>query len=152
VKPVCLPKRTSWYYFQELSINLEQLNKLWEFPVDNGFANNLFRDPKTSEASIRGSRAAKLCDKCLKLDFWEPRFRIKDTLSELEDLSRNCDFCKMRWDLSKHLNPEEFPSIQFDRLESMLRINERYPPALTICRSPGMYFSNQPIAYQHDLF
>jgi hypothetical protein len=119
-------------------MNFEQLNKLWEFPVDNSFANSLFSDQQISETPFQSSNVAQLCGKCQKMDFWEPRFRIKDTLSELAAQSGSCDFCKMRWDFCRKLNREELSSIQFDRLESMLRMNERYPPALSICRSPGM--------------
>jgi hypothetical protein len=78
------------------------------------------------------------------MDFWLPRFRIDDTLSELEQNSANCDFCKFRWqlcmDLNLNLHRERFSSIQFDRRESMLRMItpiERDPPVLSICRSPG---------------
>ncbi|KAH8779028.1 hypothetical protein BGZ57DRAFT_761135 [Hyaloscypha finlandica] len=113
-----------------------------EFPVDNSFANSLFNDQNTSQESIQGTNITKFCGKCSNMDLWLPQFRIEDTLSELEQNSANCDFCKFRWQLCKDLNlhREIFSSILFDRRESMLRIitpMERYDnPVLSICRSP----------------
>jgi hypothetical protein len=76
------------------------------------------------------------------MEFWLPQFRIEDTFSELEQNLANCDFCRFRWQLCKDLSlyREIFPSILFDRRESMLRMispMEVYDHVLSICRSPG---------------
>ena len=89
------------------------------------------------EMLTRSAQPATLCGRCKGLELWRPHYRFRDIPSELERLSASCDFCRMRWDLCKHLDPREFPFIQFDRLESMLRMNESYPPVLSLARPPG---------------
>lgn len=116
---------------------LKKLNKFWEFPVDNKFAEEIFHETNVPEILSHPLKAAKLCGKCQKMDFWTDSFRFTDTLPELERQSTACDFCKMRWNLCKDLNARETSTIRFDRLDSMLRMNEAYPPVLSLCRGPG---------------
>ncbi|KAE8454271.1 hypothetical protein EG329_005196 [Mollisiaceae sp. DMI_Dod_QoI] len=133
--------RTSMSLRIDLSIivdpdEFEQLNKFWEFPVDNKFAETLLRETSLSKTFSQSPKAANLCGKCQKMDFWADAFRFTDTLSELAQQSTTCDFCKMRWNLCKHLDPTETSTIRFDRLDSMLRMNETYPPVLSLLRGP----------------
>lgn len=84
--------------------------------------------------------SARLCGKCEKMGFWAPMFRIEDTWSELESSLSTCDFCKMRWDVSKQLNRKDYTSVSFERVESMLTMNDNNSPVLSICRSPGKLY------------
>ncbi|ROW13657.1 hypothetical protein VPNG_04583 [Cytospora leucostoma] len=87
------------------------LNEVWDFPVDNVFATNM--------------------------ELWAGEFLHTDKVSELEKQSPSCDFCRLRWDLCKRLARGAKPVVHFDRLESTIRLNEDYPPVLTIHRDPG---------------
>lgn len=85
-------------------------------------------------------KAMNLCEKCSKIDFWAGKiaFTEKADVTSLEKESPVCDFCRLRRDLCKRLNHTHAPVVYFDRLESTLRLNENYPPVLTIHRGPGM--------------
>ncbi|KAI1079560.1 hypothetical protein F5B20DRAFT_581016 [Whalleya microplaca] len=114
---------------------IRNLDKIWEFSNDNDFANDTISKISTSGHLSWTPKIATLCIKCQKLEFWVPLFTMKDTLPELQEQSKSCDFCKMRWDLSKHIDPKEASVVYFDRVGSNLRMNEGYPPVLTISRS-----------------
>ena len=78
-----------------------------------------------------------LCGKCQNMDFSESQFVIEDTWSELEGNLDTCDFCRLRWELCNRLDRKQSPPLKFVRDQSMLKLNEGYPPVLSICRSPG---------------
>ncbi|KAI1854174.1 hypothetical protein JX266_001315 [Neoarthrinium moseri] len=48
----------------------------------------------------------------------------------------------MRWELCHHLDREKFPVAQFKLDQSMLKLNEAYPPVLTIRRDPEALTDN----------
>lgn len=77
------------------------------------------------------------------MEVWAQHFKIEDTLSDLEQRSPSCDFCRMRWNVCKKLHIPDFSDIRFDRLGTMIRINERYPPVFNICREPGRQVSGE---------
>lgn len=112
---------------------------VWEFPVDNVFATTVLGDGRLWEKVMQpSSQAAQLCRKCSKTDFWAGEILFTEEVSSLERESSFCEFCSLRWSLCKRFTPAGVPTVLFDRLESTLRLNESYPPVLTIQRGPGM--------------
>ena len=107
--------------------------------MDNDFASNLLADMGTSVQPATGTRRSRLCSKCEKMNFFVPRFRIEDTWQELESNRSTCDFCRMRWNISKHLNQTDYPSVSFERTDSVLRMNDDILPVLSICKSQGKH-------------
>lgn len=77
------------------------------------------------------------CAKCQRLEFWKPHFCIVDNWEELESRHQTCDFCRMRWEVCRNLGREESSALRFDRDQSMLKLNGKYPPVLSISRGPG---------------
>ncbi|KAK7734705.1 hypothetical protein SLS53_007810 [Cytospora paraplurivora] len=130
-----------------------QLNEVWDFPVDNVFATSVLGDGRIwAEVMSPGgqsSRTAQLCGTCRKMEFWAGEFLHTDKVLELERQSPFCDFCRLRRDLCKRLARGSKPVVHFDRLESTIRLNEDYPPVLTIHRDPGIVFANLPTTFQH---
>lgn len=118
------------------------LNKIWEFPIDNIFAEYVLRDKSlTGFVSTSLGPTGKLCRLCKTLRFWDDDFRIIDRLKDLTSNSKSCDFCRMRLEACKQLqhdHPDGAP-IYFDILDSNLRLDEGYPPVLTIQQVPGSY-------------
>lgn len=113
--------------------------KVWEYRVDNDFATQFLNklknasQPSPSPTSVEPNG---LCDYCRKLDFWSPKFHIVDNLSDLEKRALSCHFCKMRWDISSDLK-RKTTSVRFDRVGSVIKMNESDPPVFSICRSEG---------------
>lgn len=60
-----------------------------------------------------------------------------DTFTGLEDSSRSCDFCKLRWELCQKIDRVYGPDVYFDMKDSNLRLNEGFPPVLTLNIGPG---------------
>jgi len=92
------------------------------------------------EASViqpNAHSSSQLCGKCETMDFWASKFRIEDTWSELSSSLNVCDFCKLRWDVSKHLDRTDYTSVSFEIVDSMLKMSHTNSPVLSICRSPG---------------
>ncbi|KAJ3547792.1 hypothetical protein NM208_g1319 [Fusarium decemcellulare] len=106
--------------------------KVWDYPLDNNFAS------KVLEASpgISTTPSADLCAKCQGLDLWATELHINDRLSDLEERQTHCQFCRMRWEVSKHLPSKSIP-ISFDRVGSIIKLNESDPPVFSIRCSPG---------------
>jgi len=95
---------------------------------------------EVSVIPTNASQASRLCGKCEKMDFWATRFSIVDTWPELESSRTTCDFCKMRWEVSKNLNRKDYTLVSFERVDSMLRMNDGNSPILSVCRSPGKFY------------
>lgn len=112
-----------------------QLNDEWEFPVDNQFPTSIVND--TAVPVSNGTSSNRRCAKCQQLEFWAPNFSIVDGWEELEDRLHTCDFCKMRWEVCRDFDREDFLLLKFDRDQSMLKLKGRYPPVLSIRRAPG---------------
>jgi hypothetical protein len=110
---------------------------MWDFPVDNVFATKLVESIRPEALLPDPHPPTRLCGKCQNLDFLELQFVIEDTWSELEGSLGTCEFCKLRWELCKHLDRKQSPPLKFVRDQSMLKLNEAYPPVLSICRSPS---------------
>ncbi|KAG4436079.1 hypothetical protein IFR05_008435 [Cadophora sp. M221] len=115
--------------------DIQDLSDDWLYPVDNVFATQFLEDTGTTVEPPNASNSSRLCDKCEKMDFWSTQFRIRDSYSDLEVNSKTCDFCKLRWDVSKHLDPREYPFISFERIDSMFMMNDGNSPVLTIYRT-----------------
>lgn len=114
-----------------------QLNDIWEFHVDNNFAAIALNKIAASAPGFRRTGPNERCAKCDGLKFSTPHFRIVDEWKDLEDSRHICDFCRMRWEICRHLDREEFHTLRFERDQSMLTLNGAYPPVLSIRRSLG---------------
>ncbi|KAK1780446.1 heterokaryon incompatibility protein-domain-containing protein [Copromyces sp. CBS 386.78] len=79
---------------------------------------------------------ARLCVKCQELDFFALKLTIQDTWQDLATNQKTCDFCELRWRACLDKQLEATSPIRFDRVESMLHLNEHSEPALSICRGP----------------
>lgn len=115
----------------------QKLSDDWTYPIDNDFATRLLADAETTITPSGDSASSRLCGKCEKLELGNSTLLIYDTWSELETRLAICDFCKMRWDVSKHLDREKFTHVSFDKVKSTLRMNEGNIPVFSLCRSPG---------------
>lgn len=105
--------------------------------MDNDFALRFLKDTEASVVPPGSPGSSRLCGKCEEMDFWIPNFRIEDQWSDLESGSIICEFCRMRWNISKHLNRKDYPSVSFERVESVLKMNDDHTPVLSIFRSSG---------------
>ncbi|KAK0112050.1 hypothetical protein ONS96_001310 [Cadophora gregata f. sp. sojae] len=106
------------------------------FPVDNKFANEVVKTVETEKLFPKHGQFSKRCEACQKMDFFQPLFSIKDSFSDLELKLETCDFCKLRWEVSKHLRVGNVTSVTFTRDQSMLKLNEGRIPVMSLCRSP----------------
>ena len=114
------------------------LNTIWLFPVDNKFAETVIGPWNRANLFPRSPPSTRLCSKCEALDFCQDGFRIEETMSELVSSMETCEFCKMRWNAIKNLDPQKLQGLlKFQREESMLKLNEGNPPILSLCRTPG---------------
>ena len=115
-------------------LTLGKLNDIWNFPVDNKFAQLVLSDQ--TDGSLFPSSPARLCGKCRCLVLTEPRFRFSDTWQELEKSRADCDFCSMRWDICEDVDRTRmFDEFKFEREGSVLKLNGGHPPVLSICRN-----------------
>ncbi|RWA13206.1 hypothetical protein EKO27_g1898 [Xylaria grammica] len=127
---------------------------IWEYQVDNGFAASFLN--KLTETSNplpfpKPVASEQLCEACLKLDFWAPKFHITDSLSNLKKSAETCRFCTMRWNASSHLHPKA-REVRFDRAGSVIKMNESDPPVFSICRTnysgaPGSVQIGLPVVF-----
>ncbi|KAG4432452.1 hypothetical protein IFR05_012067 [Cadophora sp. M221] len=126
--------------------NAENID-ITNYPVDNKFADALVRTVRTEELFPPNIESTQLCDDCLKMNFFEPRFTIRDSLVNLERQQEFCDFCKLRWEVCAHLRAEqpEITTITFTRDQSMIRLNEGRVPVMSLCRSAGNQSKNDHI-------
>ncbi|KAI8651165.1 Protein kinase domain-containing protein [Fusarium keratoplasticum] len=121
---------------------------VWDYLVDNDFAFKIIDagDSPALEPFSHG-KTEQLCDSCKDLDFWTTGFHIEDDLSELKVRQENCQFCSMRWEACKYLEGYS-PSARFDRIDSVMKLNESDPPVFSICSGPGL---NLPASLQVGL-
>lgn len=91
-----------------------------------------------SEAVLRPYVPADLCQRCTKLDLWQDDFKIHDDTRELKARSRDCDFCSMLWSKYKAASQGHSHKAYFDKSGSHLRLNEGYPPILTLNQGPTL--------------
>lgn len=119
-----------------MSLGLHQLDiKVWEFPVDNQFATE-YLDGLQSALPLIPPGPSQLCDTCARMDFWARDFHIRDQIANLRKDSKICHFCKMRWEVCRHLEGVT-PRVRFDRVESVIKMNESDPPVFSIFKSRG---------------
>jgi serine/threonine protein kinase len=112
----------------------------WEFPVDNTFADKVLAQLGAQAMQPQFPAAATLCDRCKTLSFWAGGFAIEDKVSVLQESSKECDFCKMLWDVYGKLGATKGPKVRFERNESTLRLSgSQSLPVLSIFRSPGKW-------------
>lgn len=126
-----------------------QLDHIWEFPIDNGFATNIVNSFSTAVPAADGTSSNITCAKCRQLQFWTPRFSIVDKWDKLEASRHTCDFCRMRWQIGSHLDPQDFSVLKFERDHSMLKLNGTYPPVLSIRRGHGEIYKTDILVDDH---
>lgn len=90
-----------------------------------------------------------LCEGCKKMNLWREDFQIHEDLKELEDSSKSCAFCDIRWKSYRAVDQNLGPSttVHFHKMQSHLRLNEGYPPVLTIHYLPGKCLLPYKTAY-----
>lgn len=114
--------------------------KSWEFYVDEKVPAALSARGVADEFSPKPkSFPTKLCDRCMKLDFWQGGFAFDDSMSALEDRSESCDFCKMLNEVSVKSDGSRRRRVGFERKQSVLEIVGEPFPVLSIFRSLGEY-------------
>ncbi|KAI0439233.1 hypothetical protein F4803DRAFT_564698 [Xylaria telfairii] len=126
---------------------------IWEYQVDNGFATQFLNELEEASQPLpfpEPVESDRLCKACLKLDLWAPNFYITDNLSNLKQRAETCRFCKMRWDVSSHLEHKTH-EVRFDRAGSVIKMNESDPPVFSICRSTSTIDSKVPGSAQIGL-
>ncbi|KAL9105839.1 MAG: hypothetical protein Q9227_009047 [Pyrenula ochraceoflavens] len=64
-------------------------------------------------------------------------FRPKPPIERAPDVPQGRLSIQTRSPVQNRLHPKELSRVHFDRVENMLRINEGYPPVLSVCRSLG---------------
>lgn len=111
--------------------------------MDNNFAASIVNQVVTAVPAAQVTSSREYCTICQKLEFWTPDFRIVDNWDTLESRRHTCDFCRMRWEICNHLDREEFPILRFDRDQSMLKLNGRHPPVLSIRRGLGETYNTK---------
>ncbi|KAM5341793.1 hypothetical protein ACJ41O_014824 [Fusarium nematophilum] len=107
---------------------------VWDFSVDNDFASQVL-DAESPALDAALAATEKLCDGCRDLDILASGFHIEDELAVLKSRESTCQFCSMRWEACKHLDGDS-ASARFDRVDSVMKLNESDPPVFSIC-SPG---------------
>jgi hypothetical protein len=73
------------------------------------------------------------------LNFWSGGFSFEDTVTDLEERAKKCDFCKMVHDICVKSSTKKVPKVRVERKQSTLMMAEGDPlPVFSIFRSPGM--------------
>ncbi|KAF2176066.1 hypothetical protein K469DRAFT_700459 [Zopfia rhizophila CBS 207.26] len=120
--------------------------KDWEFPVDNVFAEKVVAEIGPQALRPNEAKAANLCGRCRGLDFWAGGFAFEDRISDLEERSKICEFCKMLLGVCLESSAPKGPKVRFERHQSTLMMAGGDPlPALSIFRSPE---SKMPLPVQ----
>lgn len=81
--------------------------------------------------------AAKLCITCRNMNFFDPRFQIKDNWGDLRKSKETCSFCALRWEVCISSDPKMTRPMIFSCIDSMLHLNDHPSPVLSMCRSIG---------------
>ena len=124
-------------------VDWKQLDDDWEYHVDNEFASGLFSTFKASSLfDVPEARVSShLCKECqaVREELWRPAFSVTYDVSKLEARSKlkQCDLCGLFWRTCERHGGTVFPTVQFDSVDSSLRMNGGGLPVLSIFRSPG---------------
>lgn len=112
----------------------------WEFIVDNTFADQVLAQLGRQAMQPRLSMPTTLCDRCKNLNFWTGGFAIEYRVSDLQERSKICDFCRMLWGVCTMRGSTKGSNVRFERIESTLRLSgSQSLPVLSIIRSPGKW-------------
>lgn len=115
----------------------------WEFKIDNDFASSVFSAIKNRDGCVvpEARISTKLCVDCKRFrdQLWNPGFNITYSVQELETRAnrKECDLCWLLWRTCEPNWGTLFPTIQFERIDSSLRMNGGHLPVLSIFRSSG---------------
>lgn len=112
--------------------------------MDNEFASGLFSTFKASSLfDVPEARVSShLCEECqaVREELWRPAFSVTYDVSKLEVRSKlkECDLCGLFWRTCERHGGTVFPTVQFDSVDSSLRMNGGGHPVLSIFRSPDL--------------
>ncbi|KAK8078886.1 TOL protein [Apiospora phragmitis] len=111
--------------------------KDWSYPVDNDFAQVVSRTLGRDKLLPPNAGVSKLCNRCLRLDFWVGGFSFEVSPSQLQHDLTTCDFCRILLQVCTKYDMSREAKISFIREQSTLRILGGPPqPVLAILRSP----------------
>lgn len=143
-------RTSSPHYGRPMDSYRHDFEDTWEFEDDNVFARRIICSPAfNAEGSFNGeesfnvkeslpTKKPSLCERCARLDFRAPKFKIRDTAGGLRDTAlKGCEFCSMRLQVVERVRPGK--SIVFDRFSSGLRLNKSTLPVMSLCRPSGAY-------------
>lgn len=109
--------------------------KDWQFNVDNQFAVTV-RDEVGFQAMIPTViTPARLCTRCLGLQFWGSSFQMPESLSVLLDRAKDCDFCQLIVNTCAKSSNVKNDRFQIERKQSNLMMTGDPFPILSIFRS-----------------
>ncbi|KAK8029780.1 hypothetical protein PG993_011071 [Apiospora rasikravindrae] len=127
----------------------QQPLKDWTYPVDNDFAQLVFRSLGQNNLLLSNSTSSSLCSRCMNLDFWVGGFSLDVAPSQLQQDYVKCEFCRILLGVCTKHDMIKQVKVSFMRQESTLRLVGGPPqPVLTFLRSPD---STPPVAIQLGL-
>ncbi|KAF2677147.1 HET-domain-containing protein [Lentithecium fluviatile CBS 122367] len=113
--------------------------KGWELLVDNRIPEKLATQQGFQALSHQSPVRARLCKRCLMLDFWLGGFGFNDKILDLQERSTICDFCKMLYEVCMEKGEDQADIVRFTRNQSTLILaNSEGLPAFSIFRSPQL--------------
>jgi len=112
--------------------------EVWEFLVDNTFANQVLAQLGRQAMQPLLSVPAKLCTLCRSFNFWTGGFAIEYRMSDLQERSKICDFCRMLLRVYMMPGATKGANVRIERIQSTLCLSgSQSLPVLSIFRSPG---------------
>ncbi|RMJ13787.1 hypothetical protein CDV36_006531 [Fusarium kuroshium] len=111
----------------------------WEFPVDNEFAQQLVRSIGLDNLMPSSSTSAKLCNRCMNLDFGNSSFYLEESSDKLIDSSKSCELCELFYDTwSGAFEPEKRGTlVRLERTDSVIKaIGPQALPILSMLTLP----------------
>ncbi|KAF2805713.1 uncharacterized protein BDZ99DRAFT_395569 [Mytilinidion resinicola] len=124
------------------------LDNDWEIHVDNKFASRLLAshvatfEGSSSYESAQNHEALRLCSQCkyVRDDLWSPGFSITYEVRSLKARAtlKECGLCGLFWRTCEKHSGTTFPTVQFGRVESSLKMNGGNTNVLSLLRSPDL--------------
>lgn len=110
--------------------------------MDNTIADKVLAQFGPHALRPLSSTSAKLCDRCLGLNFWAGGFALEDRVTDLKDRASTCHLCKMLYAICLKPGATKGPKARFERTESNLMMTGAADPlpVLSILRSPGEFY------------
>jgi hypothetical protein len=125
---------------------VSQVRDDWEFQIDNRFPLKLHLVLKSHVESIHeGWDSQKLCSQCEPI--WDrisnPDFQESYNTKDLQHraVEKVCQLCGLLWKTCVRYGHISNDVVRFRRVGSVLLIDERTFPVLSICQCPGESWS-----------